>query len=120
MSPFLFVKESSHRVLLSAMQGNGRVMPNRRDLQIKPDRIRRNKHPLEGNNAPKPVFLHRRHTDKRSTNNHLEPFQGMRGGNDIFAQQVLQEFARDHAVGRMVNFDLGSKPAQPILLPLAG
>ena len=94
-------------------------MLNRRDFQINPNKIRRNNHPLDGNNALRPVFLHRWHTDKRSTDNHLEPFQGMRGGNDILAQQVFKTFVCEHAVGRMVNFDLGSKPAQPILLPLA-
>jgi hypothetical protein len=51
---------------------------------------------------------------------HLEPFQGMRDSNNIPDQQVPQEFARDHTVGRMVNVDLGSKSAPPILLPLAG
>ena len=40
MSSFLIVKGSSHRVSLFAMQGNGWVMPYRRDFQIKSDRIR--------------------------------------------------------------------------------
>jgi len=94
-------------------------MLNRRDFQINPNKIRRNNHLLEGNNARKTVFLRRRHTDKRPADDHLEPFQGMRGGDDIFAQQIFKVFVCKYSVGRMVNLDLGSKPAQPILLPLA-
>jgi hypothetical protein len=81
----LFVKGSLHEISLSAMQGNGGVMPNRRDFQINPDSKSWNKHPLEVNYTPDTGSLGRRHTDQRSIDGHLEPFQGMRDGDNIVA-----------------------------------
>ncbi len=86
MSSFLFVKRYSHRILLFAMQGNGGVHAKRRQFQINQNRKSRNKHPWESNYALGAGSLHPRHTDKRATDDHLEPSQGMRGGNDILTQ----------------------------------
>ena len=90
-----------------------------RQFQIKPNRRSRNKHPLELRRTLGAGSLHRRYTSKGPADDHLEPFQRMCDGNHILMQQVSQVFIRDRTVGRMINFELGSEPAQPILLPLA-